>query len=231
MIRAQKNTYKDKLSLNLSLFLFKATYYFNLFLLIGIFLYFITNKDTWITFSSKISTIFILIEFFQCFTNGKLSRKFSFLFILIFTLVKLNENSEIFLGTFGIYYFFETLKDSDTFKLVEDKTQVINSNIKNLKDTFSLYRANVGLFLFSFTLSLPLTKALKESLLFVHSYDIIPIPSSLLTVIKTYPVLFENLLLLIVTAGVYVSIIFVLTKERKIIKTKMVLNKIKNVEE
>lgn len=228
---SSKDTYTDKPLLNLSLFLFKATYYFNLFLLIGIFLYFLTNKDTWIIFSSKISSIFILVELFRCLTYGKVSRKFSFPLVLIFTLVKLNENSEFFLGTFGIYYFFESLKDPDTFKLVEDKTQVINSNLKNLKDTFSPFRAKVGLFLFSFTLAIPFTYALKEVLLFIHSFDIIPILRDLLIVKRTYPVLFENLLLLSVTAVVYESIIFVLSKERKIRKTKRVLNIIKNGEE
>ena len=85
--------------------------------------------------------------------------------------------------------------------------------------------------MFSFTLAIPFTYALKEVLLFIYSFDIIPILRDLLIVKRTYPVLFENLLLLSVTAVVYESIIFVLSKERKIRKTKRVLNIIKNGEE
>ena len=223
--------YTEKPPLNFFYFLFKATYYLNLFLLIGIFLYFLTDNGDWITFFSSCVSIFILSDLFQCLTEDKFSRKTSFLIALIFALIKINENSEIFLGSFGIYYFYTAVNDSDSFNLVEGKNKQIGSNIKLLKEKIYPFRANVGLFLFAFTLSIPLTSALTDIILFIHSLNIIPILRSLVIVKERYPIPFENLLFLMVTTLVYVIIIILLTRERKISKTKMVLNKIKNGEE
>ena len=221
------NGYTETPPLNLCFFLFMATYYVNLFLLIGMLLYFLTNNGDWITFFSKFSFIFILSDLFQCLTNDKLPRKWSLFLVLIFILIKINDNTEIFLGTFGIYYFFEALNNSDSFTLSKEKDRIISSNIKNLKETIYKFRANVGLFLFSFTLSITLTNVLKEAFLYVQSFNIIPIPKSLAVVIETYPVFFDNFLLSFVTIAVYGIVIILLTKENQ--EKKSVLNKIKNI--
>ena len=204
-----------------------ASYYVNLFLLIGMFLYFLTNNGDWITFFSKFSLIFILSDLFQYLTYGKVPRKWSFLLVLIFTLIKINDNTEIFLGTFGIYYFFEVLNSPNPFTLLKEKDHIISSNIKTLKETLYKFRANVGLFLFSFTLSITLTNVLKEVFLYIQSLNIIPIPKSLALVIETYPVFFDNFLLTLVTIAVYYIVIFLLSRERQ--EKKSVLNKIKNI--
>ncbi len=220
------NGYTENPKLNLFFFLFMTTYYINLFLLIDLFLYFLTNNGDSITFFSKFLSIFILSDLFQCLTNGKVPRKWSFLLVLIFAFIKINDNTEIFLGSFGIYYFFEGLNSSEPLTLLKEKDHIISSNIKNLKETLYKFRANVGLFLFSFTLSITLTKVLKEGGFYVQSFNIIPIPKGLALVAESFSVLADNILLSFVTIAVYNIVISLLAKEWQ---EKSVLNKIKNI--
>lgn len=195
--------YSDDVFRNICLFIFKFIFFINSSILITLVLYFLTNNEDWLLPCMNISFVFVLTDLIHCFLKGKSLYTVAFILSIILTSIHLKDNNEIIIGTFGIYYIFDFFKDSSESINIDSS---MRSFITHFKNNYFVYKSQIGLILFSFTMSALLTGVLIQSLLYAKSLNLFPFYNDFSQTNHLIIVLVENLLLLFLTGIIYAYI-------------------------